>query len=144
MRARAKATGAPQAPVGLILGADTVVDLDGDELGKPADRDAARAMLQRLSDRTHRVHTGHCLWHKASGTTATALTTAQVRCCSLTADELEAYLERGTWSGKAGAYGIQDPGTPFLELLEGDLDTVIGLSISTVRELLKQMENGVA
>ena len=139
LRARAKALGVPEPPAGLILGADTVVDLDGQELGKPADRDAARAMLARLSDRTHRVHTGHCIWHKARGETATALTTAQVCCGPIAADELESYLERGTWSDKAGAYGIQDPGASFLKLVKGDLDTVMGLSITAVRELLGQL-----
>ncbi len=143
LRARAKATGAnPPAADALVLGVDTVVDIDGHELGKPIDRAAARDMLQRLMGRTHLVHTGHCLWRQAGEVRAEAVASALVRCDAIGVGELEAYLDGETWQGKAGAYGIQDPETSFLELVEGDVDTVIGLSMTTVRQLLRTLEKG--
>ena len=143
LRARSKAAGA-RAPdcEGLILGVDTVVDLDGEEFGTPADRDAARATLRTLSGRTHLVHTGHCL-RRGDGRSMEALASSRVRCSSISPDELESYLDGGGWQGKAGAYGIQNAGTGFVELVEGDLDTVIGLSVAAVQGLLKRMQDGV-
>ncbi len=145
LRARAKATGAsPPAAEALVLGVDTVVDIDGHELGKPIDRAAARDMLQRLMGRVHQVHTGHCLWRQAGEVRAEAVASARVKCDSIGASELEVYLDGGTWRGKAGAYGIQDPQASFLELVEGDVDTVIGLSMTTVQQLLRTLEKGGA
>lgn len=139
LRARGKASGVV-VDEGLILGVDTVVDLDGEELGKPADRDAARTMLQRLSGKTHLVHTGHCLLSRPDGSRAEALSTSTVSVRAIPPSELEAFLDGGTWRGKAGAYGIQDPGTEFVELVAGDLDTVVGLSVAAVRDLVLELE----
>ena len=141
-RARGKALGA-RAPWcdGLILGVDTVVDLDGEEFGRPVDRNAARATLRTLSGRTHQVHTGHCLC-RPDGGTVEALASSRVRCHPISPDELESYLDGGGWQGKAGAYGIQDAGAGFVELVEGDLDTVIGLSVAAVRGLLERIPDG--
>ncbi len=145
LRARAKAMGAnPPAANALVLGVDTVVDIDGHELGKPVDRAAARDMLQRLTGRVHQVHTGHCLWRPGDGVRAEAVASARVKCDVIGAGELEAFLDGGTWRGKAGAYGIQDPEASFLELVEGDADTVIGLSMTTVQQLLRTLEKGGA
>ena len=135
--ARTKALSAtrPKGP-GHLLAVDTVIDHQGVALGKPANLPAARAMLQRLSGQTHAVHTAHCLVDLASGEVEEILCTARVRCRPLPAAELERYLADGDWRDKAGGYGIQGAGAMFMELVDGDLDTVVGLSVHTVRLLL--------
>jgi septum formation protein len=136
-RARRKALGAvclePRVPV---LGVDTVVELDGGELGKPRDRVEAESMLRQLSDRTHRVHTAHCLVVPASGVVHEELASARVACGAPPAAELQRYLDSNDWVGKAGAYGIQDPTQGFLRVVEGEFDTVMGLHVAAVQRLL--------
>lgn len=147
-RARAKAVVAPDAmpvlgePV-LILAADTVVALDGQEFGKPGHRAEAATMLRALSGREHSVFTAICLRRvDASADTAAPdaewrdLAVARVRCDPLTRAQLEAYLDSGEWQGKAGAYGIQGEAAQFMHLCAGALDTVIGLPIDLLRRLL--------
>jgi septum formation protein len=143
-RARRKASGSPAAASlatgGLpVLGVDTVVDLDGVELGKPRDAEEARRMLLRLAGRDHRVHTAHCLVDARRGRIVERLTSATVTCRQPACDELEAYLASGEWRGKAGAYGIQDGAQGFLALVDGDFDTVVGLSVVAVRSLLADL-----
>jgi septum formation protein len=135
LRARAKAEHAVAAG-GFVLGVDTVVALDGVEAGQPADADAARATLQRLAGREHEVHTAHCLLARDRGRRVEAVASARVRCAPLSPARLERYLATGAWRGKAGAYGIQDPECDFMELVAGERDAVIGLSVRCVRELL--------
>lgn len=137
-RAERKARGAVAASRGApVLAVDTVVDLGGDELGKAADRAAARAMLRRLAGRAHHVHTAHCLvW---GGVERTELVSAVVRCDELEDAALDAYLDSGEWRGKAGAYGIQDAAQSFLHLQDGAFDCVVGLHVATVRSLLTRV-----
>ena len=136
-RARAKALHAPPLPrPGLVLGVDTLVVCAGVEFGKPADRDTARAMLVGLRDREHEVVTAHCVADPASGRCVEATEISVVRCASLGADEIEAYLDGGDWTDKAGGYGIQSDAAAFMTLVRGHLDTVIGLHVPAVRRLV--------
>lgn len=138
LRARSKAAHA-NVPAGCllpVLGVDTVVDVDGIELGKPEDRADAAAMLARLSGRLHRVHTAHCLIDPRSGRCRELLASAEVRCAALTGAQLKRYLDANDWRGKAGAYGIQDPTQDFMALASGDFDTVVGISLAAVVRLL--------
>lgn len=141
LRAREKAVGAAPPPgVTLpILGVDTVVELDGREFGKAADRRQAAAMLRALSGRIHRVHTAHCLVDPRRGLRLEAIATAAVACRAPGERELEDYLDSGQWRGKAGAYGIQDDAQSFLTLHEGAFDTVVGLHVAAVRDLLARL-----
>lgn len=143
-RARRKALGAtvadPRIPV---LGVDTVVDLDGVELGKPLDRTEAERMQRRLSGRQHRVHTAHVLVLPASGRCAEELATAVVQCRVPAEAELQRYLDTGDWRGKAGAYGIQDSGQTFLSLATGSFDTVVGMHLDAVRRLLADLSESL-
>lgn len=138
-RARRKATGAvvvrPDLP---ILAVDTVVDLDGEEVSKAADRAAAERLLRQLAGRRHRVHTAHCLWSPALLQIEELCATAVVACRAPSEAELQRYLDSEQWRGKAGAYGIQDPAQDLFELVEGALDTVIGLHVPHVRTLLQR------
>lgn len=140
-RARRKGLGArPPQPTVPVLAVDTVVDLDGVELGKPRDRAAAERMLRRLFGRTHRVHTAHSLSLPAIGWHAERLASATVRCEAPPEDELRRYLDSDQWVGKAGSYGLQDPAQGFFVLREGAFDTVVGLHVAAVRELLAAAE----
>ncbi|MBO0701397.1 MAG: septum formation protein Maf [Candidatus Dormibacteraeota bacterium] len=118
----------------IILAADTVVALDGEVLGKPRDPDDAAAMLRRLSGRTHRVITavatnrgGILRW----GHAATEVTFRE-----LTPGEIVSYVGGGEPLDKAGAYAIQGGAAGFVERMDGDRDTVIGLPMTLVRRLL--------
>ena len=141
-RARSKAELASRAGLAAelqdlpILGVDTVVDVDGQEYGKAADVRQAERMLRSLIDRRHRVHTAHCLV-TVDGPVAIEVATSEVVGRNVSEAALAAYLQSGQWRGKAGAYGIQDAEQPFLELLDGDFDTVVGLSVAVVRRLLQ-------
>lgn len=139
-RAARKALGAmvpdPSIPV---LAVDTVVDLDGEELGKPADREQAEGMLRRLAGRRHAVHTAHCLWLPATGARSGALHSAVVACGPLDAERMARYLDSDQWRGKAGSYGMQDEAQDFFHLVEGAFDTVVGLHVPAVRDLLVRL-----
>jgi septum formation protein len=137
-RARSKAENAvrPQRDVWL-LGVDTVVEVDGTELGKPRDRRDAAAMLRRLCGRMHLVHTAHCLVDGRTGARREEVASAVVAARAASAAELDGYLDSGEWQGKAGGYGIQDRSQSFLTVVEGAFDTVVGLHVAAVRRLLE-------
>lgn len=142
-RARRKALGAvcidPRVPV---LAVDTVVDVDGVELGKAADRAEAEAMLRRLLGRTHQVFTAHCLIVPESGAQHEEVARAVVAGSRPAAAELQHYLDSNDWRGKAGAYGIQDASQRFLRVIEGHVDTVTGLHVAAVQRLLARSRGG--
>jgi septum formation protein len=137
LRARQKALDAPlpAVPAG-ILGVDTVVAVGAREFGKPSDREDAARMLRALSGGEHRVLTAHCLVRLPERVIAEQLAVARVACAVLDERQIDAYLDSGEWRGKAGAYGIQGQAAAFLRLVEGELDTVIGLHVAAVRALL--------
>ncbi len=146
LRARAKAIGAQVAgAAGFVLGVDTVVEIDGRELGKPRDRDDAAAMLDALGGREHLVHTAHCVrTHPDDGSRWERVATARVRFDALTAEQRARFLDSDAWRGKAGGYGIQDEAADFAALVGGDFDTVVGLSIAVVAALLEAARRDTA
>ena len=120
---------------GLVVAGDTLVVVEGEVLGKPADAPAARAMLARLAGRDHVVLSSAALVDVPSGRTRSGLARAVVRFAPLPPATLETYLASGEWEGKAGAYAIQGAAARFATLVAGDLDTVIGLSVALVGRL---------
>jgi septum formation protein len=117
-----------------ILGADTVVYLNGAILGKPASPEEAFRMLRELSGKTHSVYTGVAIM--ANGICSTFYEKTDVLFWELTEDEIHDYLDTGEPFDKAGAYGIQGVGRTLVKEIKGDYFTVVGLPISrTVREL---------
>ena len=118
-----------------VLGADTVVELDGDILGKPADRFAAEAMLTRLSGRQHHVHTAVAMRHEDR--VELRLSSSLVRFATLDAATIARYLETGEYLGKAGAYGIQGRAGAFVEHIEGSYSGIMGLPLYETAVLLK-------
>jgi septum formation protein len=119
-----------------VLAADTVVEIDGDILGKPVDADDARRMLQLLSDRTHLVHTGVAVRSGEGVRVEVAVVTTSVRFVPLTPEAIEWYLATGEPFDKAGAYAIQGAGGVFVEGVEGSVSNVVGLPLSTVVAML--------
>lgn len=117
-----------------IIGADTIVILDGKILGKPRDRRHARTMLSELSGKKHEVITGLALIGDQQEKLLKAVSVCKMK--KLSPRELEAYLDSGLWQGKAGAYGIQDE-DPFVSLLSGEWENVVGLPIKLLKKELK-------
>ncbi len=120
----------------LVLAADTVVVLDGEVLGKPADPAEATRTLRRLSGRTHLVATGLAL--RLGDRETTAFETTRVTFADLSADEVAAYVATGSPLDKAGSYGIQDDlGAVFVERIEGDYFNVVGLPLRRLYATLR-------
>ena len=125
-------------PDDLVLGSDTVIEIDGTLVGKPQDLDDAESMLRQLRGRSHQVHTGIALIHEAACVTVVRVETALVRMTPFTDHELRRYLETEESLGKAGAYSIQGEGARFIEKIEGDYPTIVGLPLRQTADLLEQ------
>jgi septum formation protein len=128
-------------PEALVIGADTIVDCDGQILGKPADGAAARGMLLMLSGNTHTVVTAFAI-ARAGAILESMPVTSRVTFRALAPDEIAAYVASGDPLDKAGAYGIQDAGAGFIERVEGARDNVMGLPVREVLAALRR--HGVA
>lgn len=126
------------APEAIVLGSDTVIELDRHVLGKPADLAEARAMLRRLAGRDHRVLTAVALVCSASAMDVVALSAAIVRMKPFDERMHERYLGTGESLGKAGAYSIQGAGGDLIDSIAGDFPTVVGLPLRLVARLLMQ------
>jgi septum formation protein len=143
--AREKAAAALQlggpGPDELVIAADTVVVLDGELLGKPADPAEARAMLRRLAGREHTVHTGVELAEStgAGVRRAAAIATSRVRIAPLDDATIAWYVATGEPLDKAGAYAIQDLGALFVETVDGNYTNVVGLPVPTVYRLFREL-----
>lgn len=129
---------AKQEPEAIVLGSDTVIELDHAVLGKPVHLAEARAMLRRLAGRDHHVHTAVALVCSARAIDIVALSTAIVRVKPFDERVHERYLTTGESLGKAGAYSIQGEGGDLVDSINGDFTTVVGLPLRLVSQLLTQ------
>ncbi len=130
-----------RCPDALILAADTIVECDGQILGKPTNAAVARAMLRTLSGNTHTVVTAFALARK--GAIAESMTVkSRVTFRDLSPHEIAAYVDGGDPLDKAGAYGIQDAGAGFIERVNGARDNVMGLPVREVLAALRR--HGIA
>lgn len=138
-----------QNPVGLgfVIGADTMVVLDGEIFGKPYSADHAREMLRKLSGKTHQVITGVSVWMMLLNETEenggdgnvsigfrTFTETSEVTFKELTEEDINAYVATGETIDKAGAYGIQGKGAALVEGYEGDYNNIVGLPVDKLLE----------
>ena len=121
----------------IVLGADTIVVLDGQILGKPADAEDAARMLKQLSDRGHDVYTGYCLIDTETGKQYTAHVRTEVDFYSMTDSEIVEYIQTGEPMDKAGAYGIQGYGAKFIRAIQGDYYCVMGFPVSEIYHVLQ-------
>ncbi len=124
---------------GIILGADTVVMLDGLALGKPRDDSDALDMLTRLAGRAHRVITGIAIIDQVSGTQIVESEATVVYMRHAGTEELRAYVASGEPADKAGAYGIQGLGAGLITRIEGDYTNVVGLPIARIIRCLQHI-----
>jgi len=122
-------------PGRFILAADTLVALDGEKLGKPADEQDAERMLRLLSGRTHQVYTGVSVLSPA-GEMITETDRSDITFCPLTDGEIHAYVVSGEPMDKAGAYALQGHASLWITHVEGNFSSVIGLPLYLVRTLL--------
>lgn len=128
-------------PGALVLGCDSLLELDQVAFGKPATAQQATGMWQRLSGREATLFTGHCLI-AGSGRRVRGVASAAVRFGTPSDAELAAYVASGEPMAMAGAFSIEGLGAPFVESIDGDPGTVLGLSLSLLRRMLA--EAGVA
>jgi septum formation protein len=139
--AKAQAVARRHAGV-VVVGADTIVTIDGLLLGKPSTIEAARSMLQRLSGRMHEVVTGVAVFSVATAAGSTPpyagdVITSRVFMHRLTARTIEWYLATGEPMDKAGAYAIQGLGAALIERVEGSYTNVVGLPLTQTLALLR-------
>jgi septum formation protein len=127
-----------------VCAADTLIALDGETLGKPADRDAAYRTLKRLAGREHEVISAVALYKGKSGLRPSVLdcrsVVSVVSFAAMTEPELEWYLDTGEWQGAAGAYKIQGLGACFVREVRGSYSSIVGLPLYEFRAML--IENG--
>lgn len=122
----------------IVLAADTVVDLDGRALGKPLDRDDARAMLRALAGREHVVHTAYSV--RSTTASLDGMGSTRVRFAACDDVFIEAYVAGGEPFDKAGAYGAQGRGAALVERIDGDFYTVIGFPLGDFIRRLPELE----
>jgi len=123
----------------LVLGCDSVLELDGEVLGKPDDAADATARWQRMRGRSGVLHTGHALHDPASGRVAAATASTVVHFADVTDDEIAAYVATGEPLHVAGAFTVDGLGGPFVTGIEGDYHNVVGLSLPLLRELMAEL-----
>ena len=134
-KARAVAT---RRPASLVLGADTLVVVDGRDLGKPTSPGHAREMLRVLRGRTHEVMTGVALVESAGGREASETVVSRVTMAAYDDAAIDAYVAGGEPLDKAGAYAIQGAGGALVAGLQGSLSNVIGLPLAATAALLRR------
>ncbi|MGE5591813.1 MAG: Maf family protein [Bacillota bacterium] len=138
-REKAGAVAAEVEGPAVVLGADTIVLLDGEVLGKPRDEAEARSMLARLAGRTHRVLTGVALIRTPEGPILVQHEETHVTMRPLTPGQIHAYVASGEPMDKAGAYAVQGLGSVLVERIQGDYFNVVGLPLPRLALMLESL-----
>lgn len=120
----------------VVIGADTVVAVDGEILGKPVDREDAVRMITMLAGRSHQVYTGVTLVYGQTGKTVTFAEETDVHVYPMTREQVERYVDTGEPMDKAGAYGIQGCFAAYIQGIHGDYTNVVGLPVGRVCQTL--------
>lgn len=142
--AKARAVAAlPGAADALVIGCDSVLELDGEPLGKPADAEEATARWKMMRGRSGVLQTGHCVLDSRDGTGTSATASTTVHFGEPTDEEIAAYVATGEPVHVAGAFTLDGRSAPFIRGIEGDHGTVIGLSLPLLRDLLAQLGVGI-
>jgi septum formation protein len=126
---------------GIVIGCDTVAEVEGRILGKPADRRHAREMLELLRGKLHRVHSGLCLWQRPGDQVRVESDVTTLAMASISDGELELYLDSEAWRGKAGAFGYQDR-HGWLTIVSGSESNVVGLPLELLARMLREVQAG--
>lgn len=133
----------PDVKGALVIGCDSVLELDGQALGKPADAEEATARWKSMRGRAGVLQTGHCVYDTASGRYASGTASTVVRFGEPSDEEIAAYVASGEPLHVAGAFTLDGRSAPFVEGIEGDHGNVIGLSLPLLRRLLAQLGVGI-
>jgi septum formation protein len=128
----------------LVLGCDSVLDLDGEALGKPADAADAVARWRRMRGRSGTLVTGHCLIDTSTGRSAAEIASTVVHFADLTDAEIDSYVATGEPLRVAGAFTIDGLGGPYVDGIEGDPHNVVGLSLPLLRRLLADLDQSIS
>jgi len=127
-------------PVGaLVLGCDSVLDLDGEALGKPDDAEDAVRRWQAMRGRSGVLRTGHCLHDTATGRVAAATASTTVHFADVSDEEIAAYVATGEPLVVAGAFTVDGLGGAFVTGIDGDYHNVVGVSLPLLRELVAEL-----
>jgi septum formation protein len=129
---------ANQHPQDLVIGSDTVIEIEGKLLGKPENMQEAEAMLRHLRGRCHQVHTGVAILQQATNVSIVFVETALVWIHPFDENTLKSYLATEESLGKAGAYSIQGEGAQLIEKIEGDYPTIVGLPLWRTAKVLEK------
>jgi septum formation protein len=124
----------------LVIGCDSMLELDGEVLGKPTSPDEAVARWQAMRGRSGVLHTGHCVVDTATGASAADVRSTVVRFGTPSDDEVRAYVATGEPLHVAGAFTLDGRSAPFVDGIDGDPGNVIGLSLPLLRELLAKLD----
>ncbi|MFF4156423.1 Maf family protein [Streptomyces sp. NPDC001678] len=133
----------PEASGTLVVGCDSVLELDGQALGKPADAEEATARWKSMRGRAGVLRTGHCVVDTATGRRASATASTTVRFGEPSDAEIAAYVASGEPLHVAGAFTLDGRSAPFVEGIDGDPGNVIGLSLPLLRRLLAELGVGI-
>lgn len=125
----------------IVIGADTVVEIEGEILGKPKSREDAKRMMEKLRGKSHRVITGFSIIDLSFDKKYMDYEVTEVIFKDLSDEEIEAYLNKAEYMDKAGAYGIQEEAALFVEKIEGDYLNIVGFPISKIYTVLKDNFN---
>ncbi|MHC4123584.1 MAG: Maf family protein [Planctomycetota bacterium] len=126
-------------PDKLVLGADTVVDCDGQIIGKPEDEKDAERIIRKLFSVPHKVITAVAFVKLDEGIELVRSDSTAVYPKKMSEEQIAEHLRRGIWKGKAGAYAIQENGDEFIEKIEGSFTNVMGLPMELVGRLLDEV-----
>ena len=132
-KAKSVAAGFPNR---LVIGADTVVDFEGEIIGKPCDAKEAKEITRKLFSRPHKVITAVAIVRLSNGIKMVESDTTTVYPKKMTEKQIARHIEDGSWRGKAGAYAIQEGGDQFVEKIDGSLTNVMGLPMELLERLL--------
>ena len=127
---------AEKHPENLVISADTIVDFQGEIIGKPADAKEARQIIQKLFSAPHHVITGLAICKLSDNSELVACDNTTVFPKPITEEQINEYIKSGLWKGKAGAYDIKENGDEFVEKIEGSLTNVMGLPMELLEQLL--------
>jgi nucleoside triphosphate pyrophosphatase len=138
-QAKAQAVAATAHGDVLVLGCDSLLEFDGEPLGKPADTASARTRWRRMRGKSGVLHTGHCLIRCSDKESRSAVASTTVDFADVSDEELEAYLATGEPQRVAGAFTIDGLGGAFVTRIDGDPHNVVGVSLPVLRGLLRDL-----
>jgi septum formation protein len=130
---------AAKFPDCLVIGADTIADLNGEIIGKPADAKEAEQITRKLFSAPHKVITGVALVRLSDGTEIVESDTTVVYPKHMSAEQIAEHIKSGSWRDKADAYAIQENSDEFVEKIDGSLTNVMGLPMELLKRLLKRI-----